>query len=167
MLQKVRKREAVNLFKVISKTYASLIAYDSYSLLNVFFSNEKLLYHLFDFIFCYKGSNKISKFWDFFDKKLLICKGCDSEFEVSEWVKFILSGYEWMSVLLWLLMVTFVKILIDEKEKFSLASVIIGTLVFVVAQSTILLLIPYKMTRIGREGLRAKSHLFIFTKAWV
>jgi len=56
-----------------------------------------------------------------------------------------------MSVLLWLLMVTFVKILIDEKEKFSLTSVIVGTLVFVVAQSIILLLIPCKMTRIGRE----------------
>ena len=63
----------------------------------------------------------------------------------------LLSGYEWMSVLLWLLMATFVKILIDEKEKFSLTSVIVGTLVFVVAQSIILLLIPCKMTRIGRE----------------
>jgi len=38
-----------------------------------------------------------------------------------------------MSVLLWLLMVTFVKILIDEKEKFSLTSVIVGTLTFVMA----------------------------------
>ena len=118
---------------------------------SIFFSNEKLIYNLCDFIFCDKGSNKISKFWDFFDKKLLICKGYGSEFEVSERVKFILSGYEWISVLLWLLVVTFVQILIDEKENFSLTSVIVGTLVFVVAQSIILLLIPYKMTRIRRE----------------
>ena len=82
---------------------------------------------------------------------MLVCKGCGSEFEVSERVKFILSGYEWISVLLWLLVVTFVQILIDEKENFSLTSVIVGTLAFVVAQSIILLLIPYKMTRIGRE----------------
>jgi len=56
-----------------------------------------------------------------------------------------------MSVLLWLLMVTFVKILIDEKEKFSLTSVIVGTLTFVVAQSIILLLIPYKITKVGKK----------------
>ena len=160
----------VNLFKIVNKMYAggSFVAYDSYILFNIF-SNEKSIfsyfYNLCDFIFCDKGSNKIPKFWDFFDKKLLVCKCCGSEFEVNERVKFILSGYEWISVLLWLIVVTFVQILIDEKENFSLTSVIVGTLVFVVAQSIILLLIPYKMTRVGREGLRAKSHLFILTKA--
>ena len=100
---------------------------------------------------CGHRVNKISKFWDFFDKKLLVCKGCGSEFEASERVKFILSGYEWIFVLLWFLVVTFVQILIDEKENFSLTSVIVGTLAFVVVQSIILLLMPYKMTRIGRE----------------
>jgi hypothetical protein len=146
----------VNLFKIASKTYVScsFVAYDSYILFNIF-SNEKSIfsyfYNLCNFIFCDKGSNKIPKFWDFFDKKLLVCKCCGSEFEVNERAKFILSGYEWISVLLWLLVVTFVQILIDEKEKFSLTSVIVGTLVFVVAQSIILLLIPYKMTKIGRE----------------
>ncbi|OUT10978.1 hypothetical protein B9N62_08295 [Campylobacter concisus] len=94
---------------------------------------------------------KFQIFWDFFDKKLLICKSCGSEFEASKRVEFILSGYEWISVLLWLLVVTFVQILIDEKENFSLTSVIIGTFVFVVAQSIILLLIPYKITKVGKK----------------
>ncbi|OUT16745.1 hypothetical protein [Campylobacter concisus] len=76
------------------------VAYDSYILFNIF-SNEKLLY-LCDFIFCNKGSNKISKFWGFFDKKLLVCKCCGSEFEINERAKFILNDYEWMSILLWL-----------------------------------------------------------------
>lgn len=106
---------------------------------------------MIDIVYSIFFSNEISNFWDFFDKKLLICKGCGSEFEASKRVEFILSGYEWISVLLWLLVVIFVQILIDERENFSLTSVIFGTLVFVVAQSIILLLIPYKMTRIGRE----------------
>lgn len=95
--------------------------------------------------------DKISKFWDFFDKKLLICKGCDSEFEVSERAKFILNGYEWIFILLWILVVTLVQIFVDEKQIFSLTSVIIGTFVFVLIQSIILLLIPYKITKVGKK----------------
>lgn len=100
---------------------------------------------------CGHRVDKISKLWDFFDKKLLICKGCDSEFEVSERAKFILNGYEWIFILLWILVVALVQIFIDEKQIFSLASVIIGTFVFVVAQSIILLLIPYKITKVGKK----------------
>ncbi|WP_155463271.1 hypothetical protein [Campylobacter concisus] len=55
---------------------------------------------MIDIVYSIFFSNEISNFWDFFDKKLLICKGCGSEFKASEQAKFILSDYALISVLL-------------------------------------------------------------------